>query len=70
LTEPLNGSPQVPTGPGDEALPKTVRDALSVIGAWRDLPDDMEETLLRWRRESTPTPPIEEQLAWMKDDEG
>ena len=26
-----------------------------LAGAWRDLPDDMEETLLRWRRESSPS---------------
>jgi hypothetical protein len=26
--------------------------AASRAGAWSDLPDDMEETLLRWRRES------------------
>lgn len=40
----------------------------SFAGIWRDLPDDMEETLLRWRREATPTPPLEDQLRWA--DEG
>ncbi len=35
---------------------------LARSGAWSDLPDDMEETLLCWRREVPPTPPIEDQL--------
>ena len=41
-------------------LPDTVRDALSLAGAWSDL--DWEETveaLDRIRHESRPTPPIE-----------
>ena len=46
--------------PGDQ-----LQQALAVIGAWRDLPDDMEETLLRWRRESPPSPPMDEQLSWL-----
>lgn len=36
----------------------------SFAGIWDDLPDDMEETLLRWRREATPTLPMEDQLRW------
>jgi hypothetical protein len=36
--------------------------ARRLAGAWSDLPDDMEDTLLRWRREVPPTPPIEDQL--------
>jgi hypothetical protein len=32
-----------------------------------DLPDDMEETLLRWRRESPPSPLMDEQLRWLDD---
>lgn len=47
--------------------PRRVRDALSMAGVWADLPDDMEETLLRWRHESTPTPPMDEQLAWLDE---
>jgi hypothetical protein len=34
----------------------------SFAGIWSDLPDDMEDTLLRWRRETPPTPPMDEQL--------
>ena len=34
--------------------------ALRLAGAWADLPDDMEDTLLRWRRETPPTPLIED----------
>jgi hypothetical protein len=39
----------------------------SFAGIWRDLPDDMEETLLRWRHEATPTPPVEDQLRWAEE---
>jgi hypothetical protein len=41
--------------------------ALRLAGAWADLPDDMEDTLLRWRREVPPTPLIED-LAAERDD--
>ena len=44
----------------DPSLPKTVRDALAVAGAWSDLQDDDEfEALDRIRHESKPTPPID-----------
>jgi hypothetical protein len=46
----------------------SARGRRSFAGIWRDLPDDMEETLLRWRHEAAPTPPVEDQLRWM--DEG
>jgi hypothetical protein len=39
----------------------------SFAGIWRDLPDDMEETLFRWRRESTLAPPIEDQRHWVDE---
>ncbi|HKB46309.1 MAG TPA: hypothetical protein VKC57_01335 [Ktedonobacterales bacterium] len=39
----------------------------SFAGIWWDLPDDMEETLLRWRHEATPTPPVEDQLRWAEE---
>lgn len=55
-------------GASEADLPKTVRDALAVIGVWRDMPDDAEETLLRMRREVPPTPPMDEQLWWLKDE--
>lgn len=44
----------------DPNLPKSVRDALAVAGAWSDLQEDDEfEALDRIRHESTPTPPID-----------
>jgi len=39
--------------------PRGVR-ARRLAGAWADLPADMEDTLLRWRREVPPTPLIED----------
>ena len=41
----------------------------SFAGIWRDLPDDMEETLLRWRHEASPTPPIVHLSSHDKGDE-
>ncbi|HKW23482.1 MAG TPA: hypothetical protein VJO13_19025 [Ktedonobacterales bacterium] len=29
-------------------------------GIWSDLPDDMEETLMRWRHESEPSAPLDD----------
>lgn len=40
----------------------------SLAGSMPDLPDDIEETLMRWRHESKPTPPMDEQLAWVDDE--
>lgn len=40
----------------------------SLAGSMPDLPDDTEETLLRWRRESSPTPPLDEQLHWLEEE--
>jgi hypothetical protein len=34
--------------------------ARRLAGAWANLPDDMDETLLRWRRAVPPTPLIED----------
>jgi hypothetical protein len=42
----------------------------SLAGAWSDLPDTFDEmldALDRIRHESTPTPPMDEQLAWMDE---
>ena len=42
----------------------------SLAGSLPDLPDDAEETLLRWRREAPSTPPpIDEQLGWLEEKE-
>ena len=40
----------------------------SLAGSMPDMPDDAEETLLRWRREVPPTPPIDEQLRWLDEE--
>src|SRR5690242_1584032 len=69
--EPIPESPQSALRPGEEHLPKRVRDALMAIGSWRDLPDSFDEmldALDRIRHESKPSPPMEEQLAWLNDD--
>jgi hypothetical protein len=43
----------------DPNLPKSVRDALSVLGSWSDLQGDDEfEFFDRIRHETKPTPPI------------
>lgn len=57
-----------PTPSNDKDLPKPVRDALGAIGAWSDLKDDEFEALDRIRHESMPTPPVDEQLAWLDDE--
>jgi hypothetical protein len=49
---------------GLSGLPNTRR---NFAGIWRDLPDDMEETLLRWRHQAVPTPPIEDQVRWTEN---
>jgi hypothetical protein len=38
-------------------------------GAITGMPDDAEEVLIRWRHEVPPTPPIEEQLKGLMDDD-
>jgi hypothetical protein len=44
-----------------EPLPEEVQDALNLAGAWRDLDwQETEQALERIRRQSTPTPPIDE----------
>lgn len=70
MTEPLSDLPESQGPPAEDALPKPVRDALALAGAWSDLQDDGEfEALDRIRHASNPTPPIEEQLAWLDGDE-
>jgi hypothetical protein len=68
--EPIPASLQSPLRPGEEHLPQRVRDALAAIGSWRDLPDSFDEmldALDRIRHESKPSPPMDEQLAWLSD---
>jgi hypothetical protein len=43
-----------------------------LVGAWSDLPDTFDEmldTLERNRHASAPTPPTDEQLAWLDEDD-
>ncbi|HLJ81247.1 MAG TPA: hypothetical protein VKT52_07175 [Ktedonobacterales bacterium] len=60
MTEPIEEFPQASHLSDDERLPKSVRNALAVFGAWRDLQDDDEfEALDRIRHSVPPTPPID-----------
>ena len=56
LSEQIEAFRRVPTLPAPGYAPRR-----SFAGIWRDLPDDMEETLLRWRRETAPLPSVEDQ---------
>lgn len=67
-TEPLEDVSVPQNLPVDENLPKSVRDALALAGAWSDLKDDEFEALDRIRHESKPTPPVDEQLAWLDEE--
>jgi hypothetical protein len=70
MTEPIAevGTPH--QAPSDDNLPPTVRAALALGGAWRDLQDDDEFAYFeRIRRESKPSPPIEDQLAWLDEED-
>ena len=65
-TEPIEPIPESSPRPGEEHLPKRVRDALMAIGSARDLQGDDEfDELDRIRQESKPSPPMDEQLAWL-----
>jgi hypothetical protein len=68
FTEPLDDIPDTSEPVTDAAMPRTVRAALALAGAWRDLQGDDEfEALHRVRHERQPTPPADEQLAWLDD---
>jgi hypothetical protein len=70
FTEPLGDLPDLQNLAAADAMPQTVRDALALAGAWSDLQGDDEfEALDRIRHESQPTPPIDEHLAWLDDDQ-
>lgn len=67
-TEPIEPIAESPLRPGEEHLPKRVRDALAAIGSARDLQGDDEfDAFDRIRHESKPSSPMEEQLAWLND---
>ena len=60
MAAPIEEPSSASQTPSDESLPKSVRDALAVFGAARDLQyDDEFEALDRIRHESKPTPPID-----------
>jgi hypothetical protein len=70
LAEPLDAVPAGQSGPDGEHLPKSVRDALALGGAWSDLQGDDEFAALdRIRHQSKPSEPIDQQLAWLDEDE-
>jgi hypothetical protein len=69
LTEPLEDFPALNDQAAGDTLPQTVRDALALAGAWSDLQGDDEfEALDRIRHESKPSPPMDEQLAWLDEE--
>lgn len=56
--------------PADAALPRSVQVALALGGAWSDLQDDDEFAFFdHIRHEVAPTPPMDEQLAWLDDEQ-
>jgi hypothetical protein len=60
MTEPIEEVAVPGRTVPDSNLPKSVRDALSMIGAWHDLQEDDEfEAFDRLGHESKPTPPID-----------
>src|SRR5579859_4168171 len=71
LTEPLEVTPARRSGSDEEEhLPKSVRDALALGGAWSDLQGDDEFVALdRIRHDRPPSVPMDEQLAWLNGDE-
>lgn len=40
----------------------------NLAGSMPDLPDDTQEILLRMRRDSQPSAPVDEQLRWLVDE--
>lgn len=52
----------------EEYLEPTSVPTGSLARSISDLPGNVEEALLSLRRESSPTPPISEHLAWPEDD--
>jgi hypothetical protein len=69
MTEPLDVAPEPSEPATTEALPRSVRDALALAGAWRDLQDDEFAALDRIRHAASPTPPAHEELGWLDDDQ-
>jgi hypothetical protein len=65
MTEPVASSSSA-----DEDLSPSVQRALALGGAWRDLQDDDEFAFFdSIKRESKPSPPMDEQLAWFDEED-
>lgn len=70
LSAPLEETPDMEGMAVDPSLPQSVQVALALGGAWSDLQDDDEFAYFdRIRHEVAPTPPMDEQLAWLDDDQ-
>ena len=70
MTEPISETPMSPLPSSDATLPASVRRALALYGAWSDLQDDDELAFFdRIRHETPPSPPMDEQLAWLDEEE-
>lgn len=69
MTEPLASTPISYPQSVDETLPPSVQRALALGGAWSDLQDDDEFAFFdQIKHESRPSPPIEDQLAWLNEE--
>jgi hypothetical protein len=70
MTEPLSDAPGSLPPSGDATLPASVQRALALGGAWSELQDDDEFAFFdRIRHETPPSPPMDEQLAWLDEDD-
>ena len=70
LSASLDDLPTLRDLPADEALPRSVGVALALGGAWSNLQDDDEFAAFdRMRHETAPSPPMEDQLAWLDEGE-
>ena len=68
LTERTDNLPGVGEQQPDDTMPRSVREALALAGAWSDLQGDDEFAVLHFlRHEQPPTPPTDEQLTWLDD---
>ena len=69
MTELLSDAPTSPLPPGDAPLPASVQRALATFGSARDLQGDDEFAFFeRIWHETPPSPPMDEQLAWLDEE--
>ncbi|HET9979937.1 MAG TPA: hypothetical protein VFQ32_05820 [Ktedonobacterales bacterium] len=69
MTEPLSDAPVSLLPSDDTTLPASVRRALARGGAWGDMQDDEFAFFDRIRHETPPSPPMDEQLAWLDEED-